>query len=289
MTHLTPEVLEKIRRMDPFKFSRMLCELNLKVNTGDNAILHEVSEAFLAKTDVSLNPDFRLLKIDNDLIPIVSETRNSFFYRPSILRHIFINNDFTINETEIKGIFIEDSPNRQNWYVGIFFIKDGCTDLRTDHLVSCDEDLSHTIMKKENPEYFDKINDVMDIAKTMACNVIDMITGNREDIEVVEISASDERQGKRLSRGKELISPTVIIRPTNEFRKYLNHDFNRYYNHCNYKFLVRGHWRHFRSEKYSESKRGTKQWIKPYYKGEGILVAKEYLLKWDNQGRPNLV
>lgn len=41
---------------------------------------------------------------------------------------------------------------------------------------------------------------------------------------------------------------------------------------------VRGHWRHFPkdSEYWTEEKRGTKTWIPPHTRGEGILVPKKY-------------
>lgn len=46
------------------------------------------------------------------------------------------------------------------------------------------------------------------------------------------------------------------------------------YNHA---FWVRGHWKHWMNERYVASgKQGTKTWVPPYVKGEGILVRKSY-------------
>ena len=43
-----------------------------------------------------------------------------------------------------------------------------------------------------------------------------------------------------------------------------------------YKFMVRGHWRHFRSERYKKETKAKPMRIKPFWKGEGIPIAKEY-------------
>lgn len=43
-------------------------------------------------------------------------------------------------------------------------------------------------------------------------------------------------------------------------------------------FWVRGHFRHFKSSKYTSCK-GKKIWIIPYIKGKGILIKKDYMVK----------
>lgn len=70
---------------------------------------------------------------------------------------------------------------------------------------------------------------------------------------------------------------SFIVIPNKELKddlSRLSKGLNRY----SYRFWVRGHWRSFRSSRYSESKRGGKTWIRPYVKGEGLLVKKAYVL-----------
>jgi hypothetical protein len=45
-----------------------------------------------------------------------------------------------------------------------------------------------------------------------------------------------------------------------------------------YKFWVRGHFRHFRSDRF-KLKQGLTTWVFPYVKGQGILVEKQYQLR----------
>lgn len=70
----------------------------------------------------------------------------------------------------------------------------------------------------------------------------------------------------------------VFIKAKGKFKKYINQfnqDDNDDSNKLTHRFLIRGHWRHFRSEKFVY-KQGEKIWIKPFWKGGGIVINKDY-------------
>ncbi len=115
--------------------------------------------------------------------------------------------------------------------------------------------------------------------RLIICNIVDMVEGNDEDLEVVTIHTTKEQNIKRIKRGQVAFPTKIFIKPKKEFKQYVK-DFNQAdeenkKSKLSYKFLIRGHWRHFRAERFVH-KRGEKTWIKPFYKGQGIVVSKEY-------------
>lgn len=94
----------------------------------------------------------------------------------------------------------------------------------------------------------------------LVCNIIDMVEGNDEDLEVTTIHTTSEQNLKRIKRGKVPFPTKVFIRANKEFKQYIK-DFNDEDEECKEtkltcKFLVRGHWKHFRAERYVRKKGG---------------------------------
>jgi len=101
------------------------------------------------------------------------------------------------------------------------------------------------------------------------------------DVELITVERSEEQNAKRIKRGKPPIPTVHNVRVTGKLKIYLdklnsNPDFK--YSH---QFDVRGHWRTLRSDKW-KSKAGTRIWIPPYIKGEGIYIKKNYEVKDEN-------
>ena len=128
---------------------------------------------------------------------------------------------------------------------------------------------------KEDIEFSARLSDYV---RKMICNFVDLVEGNDEDIYTVDIITTQEQNLKRIKRGKIPFPTKVFIKAKKEFKKYVQ-EFNKNYEDnkkgFGYKFLVMGHVRHFRAERYKHVK-GSKIWIKPFWKGEGIVVSKEY-------------
>jgi hypothetical protein len=105
-------------------------------------------------------------------------------------------------------------------------------------------------------------------------NILHLI--NDPHVKIVKLQHDDERNEKRLKKNKLPIPTRHIIKLTGELKEYENRlaamgHIWRY----NYSFWVRGHWKHFRSERYVY-KKGMKTWTPPYIKGDGMLVQKKY-------------
>ena len=122
------------------------------------------------------------------------------------------------------------------------------------------------------------------IIRRYICNILDFINNSAEDdIKIVTVEASEERNKKRVKR-KKLPQPTVIhIKSKSKFLKYVD-EFNKSSKKkANHKFQVRGHFRHFKNKKYSEERRSKPKWIKPYFRGEGIYIKKSYQLDGESK------
>jgi hypothetical protein len=130
-------------------------------------------------------------------------------------------------------------------------------------------------------DFSKNLNNLYEHVRILVCNIVDMVEGNDEDLEVTTIISTSEQNAKKIKRGKIPLPTKIFIRANKEFKQYIK-DFNDADEECketklSCKFLVRGHWMHFRAERYIRRK-GEKTWVKPFYKGQGIVVAKPYKL-----------
>ena len=241
----------------------------------------------------NLNPNYiTLVDIDKKLIPLMEATDNEIFYRHLFLNNLFINSDFHFGNYIIKGIFIyELAPLSEVPDIDNYAERAGLTEAYSERNITF---LSYVVdVKNQTTSVIAGIlaNDPADnmdgapplklknIIRRYICNVLDFINSGAEDeIKVVTVRASEERNKKRIKR-KKLPQPTVIhIKPKKKFLKYID-EFNKSSKKkASHKYKVRGHFRHFRHKKYSEERRRKLRWIRPYYKGKGIFVKKSYQL-----------
>lgn len=117
---------------------------------------------------------------------------------------------------------------------------------------------------------------IMKFLHNYTINFINLL--NAPNVTTIEIVKDDVQNKKRINRGKIPIPAQSIIRVTGQLKKYvdkLSADPQWSYN---YKFWVRGHFRTLHSEKWGE-RQGSRTWILPYIKGQGMLVEKEYIVK----------
>lgn len=227
-----------------------------------------------------INKELRLVEIEKDLIPLIEGTDNKIFYRPLFFPTVFINNDFIFENFIIKGLLIEDVPDQRDLLIYLIAMDTNSYELLVSIIVLTVEKVdtqAYRIPGTETKESSERFNKYI---QTLVCNIIDMVEGNDEDLEVTTIHTTPQQNLKRIKRGKIPFPTKVFIRANKKFKQYVK-DFNEEDEECketklSCKFLVRGHWMHFRSERYTPRKRGEKTWVKPFYKGQGIVVAKEY-------------
>lgn len=235
------------------------------------------------------SPQLRLVELDERLVGMIENTDNTIFYRPLFQPSIFINNEFRYLDHVIKGIMITNHQNdvgTQDWMIS--FVAVGIEDGRetgldyTGSVQLVAVEIDHKTMT--DGAKLSIYNKICKRVRLLAVNVIDMIENENDYLGIQTFTKTPEQNAKRVKRGQIPIPTKVVIRPVggfiaqvDRFNACLNdHRHNRAYSH---RFMVRGHWRHFRSERYSEKKRGTKIWVFPFYKGSGLMVTKDYEVK----------
>lgn len=240
-----------------------------------------------------INEELRLVELEKDLVPLVESTDNKIFFRPLFFPSIFINNDFHFEDLIIKGIYITQCHTEEATCSYTLHHPDvndyAIFAVAVDVNIGCEYYISIALVDKvigsqflDSKEENKKIKRCAEYIRTLICNTIDMIEGNTDELSVVTIETTREQNVKRIRR-KQVPMPTrVVIRAKNEFKKYVrkfNSDMEDVARErLGHKVLVMGHYRHFRNEKFINVK-GTKKWIFPYWKGEGIAISKEYLIK----------
>lgn len=267
------EYLETINELRTTDIPVYLPEYNEDAIQMMERFYKNVSEA--GKQDI--NKELRIVEIEDDLIPIIENTDNKIFYRPLFFPTIFINNDFKFETFIVKGLLIQDAPNNKDLLTYMIGIDTNTYRMLTSTIIlSSEKGEVYRSISDESKDNIDRLNHHI---RLMICNIIDMVEGNDDDLDVTTIVTSPEQNVKRVKRGKVPFPTKVLIRANKEFKQYVK-DFNDENDECkntklSCKFLVRGHWMHFRSDRYVR-KQGEKTWIKPFYKGQGIVITKPY-------------
>jgi hypothetical protein len=262
-------------------------------NSAEGEFARMFADILGMESSKDINKDLRLVELEKDLIPLVESTENKIFFRPLFFPSIFINNDFHFENLVIKGIYITECHTDKgtcSYYLHHPDVNDyAIFVVAADVDEACEFHISIAFVDKamgspflDSKEENSKLIKCADFIRTVICNIVDMVEGNTDDLSVVTIETTGEQNIKRIRR-KQIPLPTkIFIRAKGEFKKYVkkfnsdSDDARR--GRIGYRFLVMGHYRHFRNEKY-KNVRGTKKWIFPYWKGEGIIIAKEYMVK----------
>lgn len=239
----------------------------------------------------------KIVQIDKDLLPSIIHTDNEVFFRNTGLPVMFINEDFKYKNHLIKGILVINTPDLYShmdpgmmmelWFKHPNSI-DAFQDLTIMILAIDDssgvplEDFICFSLMGKTYKGDENIN-LQKYVSTLVCNILDFMNHDTETITINTIIKDDKVNEKRIKRGKPPIPTKVHIRPKSEFRNYyvsFNADLDT--RHFSHRFLVRGHWRHYRADRFV-NKSGKSVWIKPFIKGKGIFVEKKYKLEGGEQ------
>lgn len=211
--------------------------------------------------DENVNNNLRIIELDKNIIPLILNTDNKIFYRHLFFKTIFINNQFEFEDMTIKGILVNDIEN--NYFITLPIIHNKTMEITLEFF--------YLISKRK-----DKL---LEYIKEIVLNIVDLVEANDEDLDTIIIETTKEQNIKKINKGNIPYPTKVYIRPKENFKKYINEfakDTEEEKRKIGHKFLVRGHWRILKDERYSTKSRETPLWIKPFYKGHGILVKKEY-------------
>lgn len=224
----------------------------------------------------------RIIELDKRLIPVFESTDNTYQYRPLFFDKIFLNCDFQVKGFLIKGIMLAggyvDFLKRDDWILeaavrdtetkNSFLIQTFLTRELEDEVIDYGSELLNK-MVKESSKYL----------RNIAANIVDFVENEDKDIEIRTVEPSREQQAKREARQKKKLPVKVYIRPRDTILKYLtkfNEDAEKFKRGVSGIFPVRGTWRTYRHERYSEKRKQKKQWINPFFKGSGEEIASIY-------------
>jgi len=171
--------------------------------------------------------------------------------------------EVTLKET-IGAYFIVERYGGTKIQTYNFGIEYNGTDIKEHNLQTNDKDL------KWNREDAKLIKE----AKILFCNFLDFL--NHPEVISIKVERTEEQNKKRIKRGKPPLPSYNFIKVTGQLKNYvdsLNDGSNFSYSH---KFWVRGHFRTLRDNQRYGDKAGTKIWIPPFVKGQGMLIEKAY-------------
>lgn len=241
--------------------------------------------------------------LDKKLLILLEKTKNKISLKKLPFNTIFIDCKFNYKSFEIYGILLikldkdRASPNELAFKINkldipkfkednihIFFFGKDVVD-ETIFYKQIDLLGNFGYKHKDKREIFDyhilNSEKFGNYIRLLVCNFLDFL--NTPDIELIEVERNEEKNKKRIKRGKIPLPSYNLVRVTGKLKIYLDKLNSGALFSYSHSFWVRGHFRTLRSEKW-KNKQGTKIWIYPFIKGKGILVNKIYEAK---QNGPN--
>ena len=286
------------RNLNPYERARFFCLQGLYNNRVMNAPKDEWTnwknyelpktprEHAITPETVWLNPhlhkDFRVINISDELKPLLINTKSDKKSRNSPFVKMFIELDIQINANfKIWGITVVDFNQLKDKTV--VPLED--IDLINTNLLMITAHVEHENKiipfnltlgplgintKTFPPKYRKMIIKCIDLA--VCC--IDLINNNSKDVEIIFKNKINIEQRIKVNKCPKY--NVVLIRPFGKFKEYC-YLFEQQARHFIYncKFIVRGHFRHFYSDKW-KTKKGEILWIKPYWKGQGLIKNNPY-------------
>ncbi|MDD5453931.1 MAG: hypothetical protein PHW62_00325 [Candidatus Ratteibacteria bacterium] len=259
-------------RLKPYDYFR-----NYVKQIYDKGLLSkgQVSEGFVNVLTRALD-NSEVIEVDKRLVPMIEQTENELFYRPLFFETIFVNAEFHVGDYFIKGIILLDgmeyAAHIEDWFIitcavhkdgqGIFLF----TQLLKEPLA--EEDFKNDIIAKQAMEIHTQL-------RHMACTFVDLVMMNDEDLDIITIKPTKKQQEKRERYKRPRIPTRVYIRPKTHFIKYIEEYLTEEAKPFSHRFRVRGYIRHYRNDRYTEKRKSKPQFIKPFYKGQGILIQKK--------------
>jgi len=232
-----------------------------------------VSSGFVRTIERAME-NSEVIEVDKRLVSMLEQTDNELFYRPLFFETIFINTEFHVGNYTLKGMFLLDgmeySAKVEDWFlISSAVHKDGHGIFIFTQL------LDDPFQEYKDPEMTKIAQEIKKHMRSMACTFVDLVMMNDTDLDIVTIKPTKHQQDKRERNGRIKIPTRVYIRPKKHFIKYLEEYFAAEAKPFSHRFRVRGYIRHYRDDRYSEKRKSKPQFIKPFYKGQGLLIQKK--------------
>lgn len=276
LSRLEYEGVEKLyQQIEPYHYIEQYVEsveAYLKKNKLDvlSNITDKTLYRFITLVSGSIrHPLYKVVNLDDDIVPLITDTKPNF----NAERHLpfsfmFINKQIRIGNKLINGFLLSNTTNKSGEEdIGISAtILDKNNEYETFATYTVNENFTYSDASGID---LSKHEEVMSskILRQLACNLIDLMTSTNEGVEMFEQTFTSEQNAKRIKRGQSPHRNKLVIRLTGMTKTYA-----RYYTlnrkKISVRFLVRGHWRRFQSEKYSDEVRGTKKWVYPFFKNQ---------------------
>lgn len=293
-------IIDSVNQLEPFKWCKLMTECMYKDNLKEysNITADNVYLLLFLQSAVQINRQYPILRVDSVLETLITDTKPKTSHFRIPYSGCFIDKQFSVNDTSIIGIYVYDlskivkyqalkaeqagdkqvrsiyeavknnpffynHETQDSIYISFFVSHKGN--------ISCFSFPLAKIQKRPKTvtcAEFDLIVTATDYAKN-ACNLIvnhvdiDRPTNPKKDVRIIPYYPDQQsRQNKEKNR-------MSIIRVFGDLK-----DYTQAYNKAKRNRhsvnmdaeLVRGHWRHLRSERFTV-KRGETIWIPPFVRG----------------------
>lgn len=281
------QIGNQIYRMEPFHYTyKMSFDEIRNLMSNDNTLYGSTQEFAMGfyrdLNSIITSDEVSMVRIDENIMNTILDTDNEVFYRPLFNDFLFIDFEYEVEENMvIKGLTIMDANSKNisnnSESLVVFLLMFDKRDFSNNFMkfrIGKDSDISDENFSKKELKTVNKLRNIV-------CNIIDLVE-DEQLVETITIVKDVKQNEKRLKKGKIPMPTKVVIKPKKDFKIYLDeYKTNSEKFKYSHRFKVRGHWRHYRSDRYSIEKRNTKKWVKPFFKGSGITIKKEYEIKGD--------
>jgi hypothetical protein len=106
------------------------------------------------------------------------------------------------------------------------------------------------------------------------------------EVKLLEVHRGKKNKQRRLRQGKRPLPTSFKIRVDGYLKEYINELQSGGSFSYSHRFWVRGHFRTLKADRYKDNI-GTRVWVRPYIKGEGVLINKKYEVESKHRGDGN--
>jgi hypothetical protein len=273
--------------LEPYHYFGIYIDVNKKYLESPEGLskLFGRGVEFLAQRDFTLvsnatfnKYDNKIIEIEDNLMSLLQDTTPSYEDLRMPWPSMFINKQFRIGDFIINGFLLIDVTQienaSENKYEETIRVLAVILNTAGRYEFYSTEPLRKWQKDEFRKHYYDNPKEGKDmraasrLINTISANLLNILVNNEEDIVQVPFTASAEQNKKRAKRGKMPHSDKLFIRLSGETKRYAKF-YAGQRGKISVRFMVRGHWRHFKSDRY-KAKKGTKRWIYPFYRGEHL-------------------